>query len=58
MVQQDDDSTRAVYGKSVPFRAVLSGKTATPEIASEFMKAVSDASRQAHVAEAKEEAKK
>jgi hypothetical protein len=47
-----------VYGKNIPFRAVLSGKTATPEIAAEFMKAVSDASRQAHVAEAKEEARK
>jgi lipid-binding SYLF domain-containing protein len=58
VVQQDDDSTRAVYGKNVPFRAVLSGKTATPEIAVEFMKAVSDASRQAHVAESKQEAKK
>ena len=58
VVRQDDDSTRAVYGKNVPFRAVLSGKTATPEVAVEFMKAVSDASRQAHVAEAKEEARK
>jgi lipid-binding SYLF domain-containing protein len=57
-VRQDDDSTRAVYGKNVPFRAVLSGKKATPEVAAEFMKAVSDASRQAHVAEAKQEAKK
>src|SRR5690348_9484433 len=58
VVQQDDDSTKAIYGKNVPFRAVLSGKKATPEIAAEFMKAVSDASRQAHVAEAKQEAKK
>jgi len=58
VVRQDDDSTRAVYGKNVPFRAVLSGKKATPEVAAEFMKAVSDASRQAHVAEAKQEAKK
>ena len=47
VVRQDDDSTRAVYGKKIPFRTVLSGKTATPEIAAEFMKAVSDASRQA-----------
>src|SRR5689334_14279827 len=58
VVRQDDDSTRAIYGKNVPFRAVLSGKKATPEVAAEFMKAVSDASRQAHVAEAKQEAKK
>jgi lipid-binding SYLF domain-containing protein len=53
VVQQDDDSTRAIYHKKVPFRTVLSGKTPTPEVATEFMKAVSDASHQARVAEAK-----
>ena len=58
VVQQDDDSTRAIYHKKLPFRTVLSGKTATPEVAAEFMKAVSGASRQARVAEVKEEAKK
>lgn len=58
VVQQDDDSTRAIYHKKLPFRTVLSGKTATPEVAAEFMKAVSGASRQARVAEIKEEAKK
>ena len=58
VVRQDDDSTRAVYGKNVPFRAVLSGTTAAPEVAAEFMKAVSDASRQAHVAESQQEARK
>jgi lipid-binding SYLF domain-containing protein len=53
VVEQDDDSTIAIYQKKVPFRRVLSGKTATPEVAAEFMKAVSDASHQARVAEAK-----
>jgi len=53
VVQQDDDSTIAIYNKKVPFRRVLSGKTATPEVAAEFMKAVAAASHQAHVAEAK-----
>ena len=53
VVEQDDDSTRAIYHKKLPFRAVLSGKTATPEVAEGFMKAVSDASHQARVAEAK-----
>ena len=57
VVQQDDDSTRAIYGKKVPFRTVLSGKTATPKVAAEFMRAVSAASRQARAAEAKEEVK-
>ena len=58
VVQQDDDSTRAIYHKKLPFRTVLSGKTATPEVAAEFMKAVSGASRQARVAEIKEDTKK
>src|SRR5438477_2972726 len=35
VVQQDEDSTRAIYHKSLPFRAVLSGGTETPEVASE-----------------------
>jgi len=58
VVEQDDDSTRAIYHQKLPFRTVLSGKTATPEVAAEFMKAVSDASRQARVAEIEQEAKK
>jgi lipid-binding SYLF domain-containing protein len=32
VVQQDDDSTRSIYGKKVPFRMVLSGKAATPKV--------------------------
>jgi SH3 domain-containing YSC84-like protein 1 len=58
VVEQDDDSTRAIYHKRLPFRAVLSGKTATPVAAIEFLKAVSDAGRQARIAEAKEDTKK
>jgi SH3 domain-containing YSC84-like protein 1 len=57
VVKQDEDSTRAIYHKNLPFRTVLSGKTATPEVAVAFMKAVSDASRQARIAEVKEEAR-
>ena len=58
VVEQDDDSTRAIYNKEVPFRTILSGKTATPAVAAEFMRAVSAASRQAGAAEAKKEAKR
>jgi SH3 domain-containing YSC84-like protein 1 len=58
VVRQDNDSTRAIYHANLPFRTVLSGKTATPEVAAEFMKAVSDASRQAHMAQGNQEAKK
>jgi lipid-binding SYLF domain-containing protein len=55
VVQQDDDSTRAIYHKNLPFRTVLSGQTETPEVAAEFMNAVSGAGHQAHVAEVKGE---
>ena len=53
VVQQDDDSTIAIYNKKVPFRRVLSGKVAAPEVTAEFMQAVAAASHQARVAEAK-----
>lgn len=52
VVQEDNDSTRAMYGRHVGFRNILSGKTATPNSAVGFMKAVSNASNQARVAEA------
>ena len=58
VVQQDDDSTRAIYGKKIPFKRVLSGNAQTPVVAAEFMKAVSDAGKQARVAEVKDDAKK
>jgi SH3 domain-containing YSC84-like protein 1 len=55
VVQQDDDSTRAIYGKNIKFRNILSGQVPTPKSADAFMKAVSDAGQQAHVAEAKKD---
>ena len=55
VVQQDDDSTRAIYGKNVRFRSILSGEVSTPESGERFVKAVSDAGQQAHMAEAKED---
>jgi len=51
VVEQDNDSTHAIYGKSMTFRNVLSGKVATPKSANAFMKAVSEAGEQAHIAE-------
>src|ERR1700687_498506 len=51
VVQQDDDSTRAIYGKNMTFRNILSGKVSTPRSADAFLKAVSDAGHQARVAE-------
>ena len=57
VVEQDNDSTRAIYGKSMRFRNILSGKVSTPRSAEAFMKAVSDAGQQAHIAELKEDKK-
>jgi len=57
VVQQDDDSTRAIYGKNMKFRNILSGKAPTPKSADAFLKAVADAGQQAHLAEVKEDKK-
>jgi len=54
VIQQDDDSTRAIYGKHMMFRRILSGKVSTPESAEAFVKAVSTAGQQANVAEARD----
>jgi SH3 domain-containing YSC84-like protein 1 len=51
VVQQDNDSTHAIYGKSMAFHTILSGKATTPQSAAAFVKAVSEAGQQARVAE-------
>jgi SH3 domain-containing YSC84-like protein 1 len=55
VVEQDNDSTRAIYGKHMVFRNILSGNAATPRSADAFLKAVSEAGHQAHIAEARED---
>jgi SH3 domain-containing YSC84-like protein 1 len=57
VIQQDDDSTRAIYGKHMMFRRILSGKVSTPESAEAFVKAVSNAGQQANIAEARDDKK-
>jgi SH3 domain-containing YSC84-like protein 1 len=57
VVEQDDDSTRAIYGKHMMFRNILSGKASTPKSADAFLKAVSEAGQQAKIAEATEDKK-
>src|SRR5580692_9593790 len=54
VVEQDNDSTHAIYGKHMQFRHILSGKASTPRSGDAFVRAVSDAGHQAHVAEARE----
>jgi lipid-binding SYLF domain-containing protein len=53
VVQEDDDSTRAIYGKDMRFRNILSGKASTPKSADAFVKAVAEAGQQSHIAESK-----
>jgi lipid-binding SYLF domain-containing protein len=51
VIEQDNDSTRALYGKSMRFRNILSGNVATPTSADTFIAAIAAAGRQAAVAE-------
>jgi SH3 domain-containing YSC84-like protein 1 len=57
VVEQDNDSTYAIYGKHLRFRTILSGKASTPKSADAFMKAVSEAGQQARIAEANDDKK-
>ncbi|HLX84964.1 MAG TPA: lipid-binding SYLF domain-containing protein [Terriglobales bacterium] len=57
VVEQDNDSTHAIYGKHMMFRNILSGKATAPRSADAFLKAVSEAGQQAKIAEANENAK-
>src|ERR1700757_526227 len=53
VIQQDSDSTTAVYGRDVAFKSVLLGKVTPPGMARSFVQSVTTA---AHVAGAKESA--
>src|SRR6202142_844049 len=57
VIEEDNDSTHAIYGKHMTFRNILSGKASTPKSADAFMKAISEAGWQAKVAEAREDNK-
>jgi SH3 domain-containing YSC84-like protein 1 len=57
VIEQDNDSTRAIYGKHMMFRNILSGKAAMPRSADAFIKAVTDAGQQARIAEANDDKK-
>ena len=55
VVEQDNDSTHAIYGRHMEFRNILSGKATTPRSAGAFMKAVAEAGQQAKVAKLNED---
>ena len=46
-VRQDDDSTRAIYGKKISTRSALTGQVAAPRAAQAFLAAVKGAKGQA-----------
>jgi lipid-binding SYLF domain-containing protein len=54
VIEPDEDSTVAIYGKDKKFRDILSGSVSTPSSAEPFLAAVKNASQKAAVSEAKE----
>jgi SH3 domain-containing YSC84-like protein 1 len=55
VIQQDADSTTAIYGSDVPFKKILLGEVAAPAPAELFLQAVADITHQARAQEAKQE---
>jgi len=53
VIQQDDDSTVAIYGKKLRFRNILSGNVPAPNSTAGFMKAIAEAGQQARIADNK-----
>jgi lipid-binding SYLF domain-containing protein len=58
VIQQDSDSTTAVYGKDIAFKSILLGKVPTPEVAKPFEQSVTSAAHAAAAQEAKDDKKK
>ena len=56
VIEQDSDSTEAIYGKNIGFRMVLTGSVTPPAPAAPFMSAVKMAGHKAAAHEAKEQA--
>jgi lipid-binding SYLF domain-containing protein len=55
-MQQDADSTTAIYGSDVPFKKILRGEVAAPASAGPFLQAVADISHRSRAQEAREHA--
>ncbi|MGB9204093.1 MAG: lipid-binding SYLF domain-containing protein [Terriglobales bacterium] len=56
VVEQDADSTVAIYGNDLPFKKILMGEVAAPAPATSFLRAVAAISHQARAEEAREQA--
>src|SRR6202140_2115522 len=57
VVEQDNDSTHAIYGKHMEFRSILSGRVSTPRSGEAFVRAGSEAAKKAHIAEVDQDRK-
>lgn len=57
VIQQDEDSTRAIYGRNASFRSVLMGEVPSPAVAASFEASLAEAGHKAAVSEAKENTK-
>ena len=55
VIEQDSDSTEAIYGRDIPFRRVLTGNVTPPAVAAPFMSAVEMAGHKAATNEAKDQ---
>jgi SH3 domain-containing YSC84-like protein 1 len=53
VVEQDADSTRAIYGRDPSFRNILSGRVAAPKSTMAFMRAVAKTDHLSTLAEGK-----
>lgn len=51
VVEKDDDSTIAIYGRNAGFRSILAGDVPAPAVTQGFMKIVDDVSAKAHAHE-------
>jgi lipid-binding SYLF domain-containing protein len=56
VVEQDADSTTAIYGHDVSFRHILTGRVASPSVAASFLDAIADVDQRAKAHEDKERA--
>jgi lipid-binding SYLF domain-containing protein len=56
VIEQDADSTVAIFGSDVPFKEILLGEVAAPAPAAPFLRAVAKISHQAATQEAREQA--
>jgi lipid-binding SYLF domain-containing protein len=54
VVEKDDDSTIAIYGRNAPFRSILQGSVPAPPVAQSFIDAVRHASQVARAKESRE----